>query len=226
MRNFLKAILIILNIFCYIILLVSIIYIFHYYKRLDGWALLIGCILFIALNHFFINKINLYNYIDKKASEYANNMIDSVRTVTSESGQKTVQVTLKPLEIYTEKKPDIIEFISDKDFKQLLKLYEGNFYGHKVDFDNLLGPYPYEKYDWATLLQIIWVNQNYYKHLKEFQKSNIKKVELICAHKCPCCKKLLNKKIPIEKAVELPMEGCELVRCYGRYCAVVEFDLS
>ena len=59
--------------------------------------------------------------------------------------------------------------------------------------------------------------------LENMKKTGIKKVELICANKCPCCKKLLNKKISIENAVELPMEGCELVKCYGRYCAVVEF---
>lgn len=69
-------------------------------------------------------------------------------------------------------------------------------------------------------------HQTYLKHLKEFKKANIKKVELICADNCECCKDIKNKEIPISEIRELPMKDCPLDLCRGRYCAVVEFDLS
>ena len=88
-------------------------------------------------------------------------------------------------------------------------------------------PYPYNKYDWNTLMEIIWTNQYYNKHLQGFKKSGIKKVKLICICNCECCKNLLNKEIPIQQIKELPMKECdfECRICIGaRYLPVIDFD--
>ena len=69
-------------------------------------------------------------------------------------------------------------------------------------------------------------HQYYLKDLRGFKKTGIKKVELICIDDCECCKDIKNKKIPLSEIRELPMKECPLELCRGRYCAVVEFDLS
>lgn len=62
--------------------------------------------------------------------------------------------------------------------------------------------------------------------LKDMKEIGIKKVELVCSQDCECCKEYKNKQIPIEVAPELPMQNCPLWRCFGRWCAIVEFDLT
>ena len=62
--------------------------------------------------------------------------------------------------------------------------------------------------------------------LQSIKELGIKKVELICPHNCECCKNLFNKKLSIDEVPQLPREECQLERCFGRYCAVVEFNLS
>lgn len=62
--------------------------------------------------------------------------------------------------------------------------------------------------------------------LENMKETGIKKVELVCPEHCKCCKNMFNKAIPIEKAVKLPREDCPLNKCFGRYAAIVEFDLS
>lgn len=134
----------------------------------------------------------------------------------------------EPLKIYNYNKPQIINFVSDSDYQELLKLYTFNMYGSKTNFITLMGVYPYEKYDWETLLRIVWVYQNYCKNLQQMRNAGIKKVELICADDCKCCKSLKNKKIPIDEIKELPMKECPFEEniCRARYCAVADFDFE
>ena len=115
-------------------------------------------------------------------------------------------------QIYNNKKPEILNFVSDDDFKTILNLYKNDYYGKNFQEIELTikKPYLYSKYEWSVLLQIIWTNQNYFKHLQEFQKIGIKKVKLICSCSCECCKNLLNKEIDIEYIKELPIKQCEL----------------
>lgn len=132
-------------------------------------------------------------------------------------------------EIYSSKKPDIISFISDEDYKLVLELYKNNNYGKNYkELEKIINKsYPYNKYEWTVLLQIVWSNQNYYKHLQEFQKTGIKKVKLSCDCGCECCKDFANKEIDIKDIKELPMKEClfEIRVCQmARYMPVVEFE--
>lgn len=67
----------------------------------------------------------------------------------------------------------------------------------------------------------------YLKNLESFKKSGVKKVELICGidGKCECCKDILDKQIPIEQIIELPMADCEYSICHGRYNPVIDFNV-
>lgn len=131
------------------------------------------------------------------------------------------------LEIYSYKKPSIINFVNDDDYNLLLEQYLNNVYSKKIDLNLSFTPYPYNQYNWNTLLQIIWIYQNYCKNIKQLKELGIKKVKLSCTGNCICCKSILNKEININKIVELPRTDCSLDTriCIGAiYTAVFNYN--
>lgn len=98
-------------------------------------------------------------------------------------------------------------------------------YGTKTDLSVIMGDYPYFKYDWDILLQIVWTFQNFNKKLKEFKNAEVKNVELICFEDCSCCLNLKNNKISINNIPELPMPSCPLnnrLCLSARYNPIIE----
>jgi len=169
--------------------------------------------------------------VEKKAEKIAENAINSIKIVGKKAENKKTSVTLEPLEIYSYDKPQIMDFVTDQHYRMLLQsCYSAHLYGSrkKIDLTTIMGVYPYEKYDWETLLRIVWIYQNYCKNLQQMENAGIKKVELICADDCECCKSLKNKKIPIGEIKELPMKECPFEEniCRARYCAVADFDFE
>mgnify|MGYP003293227869 CR=1 FL=1 len=130
-----------------------------------------GFNMFIFLKKLIQNTVQenfVKNYIEKKYNV-------KVEKIKKQKG-KTYAV-LENNVIYSNKIPDIIEFVSDNDYRQLLMFY-GAYQRENID-KMMNKPYPYNKYDWNTLMEIIWVNQYYNKHLQEFKRAGIKKAKLI-----------------------------------------------
>ena len=174
--------------------------------------------LFKKIIYFIFQK----RIAELKAQKIADNI--QIKTVKKVPNNK-YQATLEPLKIYSEKKPEIINFISDTDYQVLLNFYTAHLYGSKTDLNKILSPCPYKKYDWNVLLQIVWTYQNSCKTLEEMKKAGIKKVEIDCKE-CEGCKKYLNKKIPIDEAPEIPNKNCPFearVCLFAHYSPVVEF---
>lgn len=152
-----------------------------------------------------------------------------IRTVRKMPDGKHV-VSLEPLPIYSKNKPEIIDFVSDSDYRVLLNFYGMHFYGSKKKehkLNNILHPYPYTKYDWDILLQIIWKNQNFHKKIQEFKKADIKKLEINCYENCKCCENLKNKNIEIKNIPEFPRKECPLEDniCKGvSFTPIIDFD--
>ena len=125
--------------------------------------------------------------------------------------------------IYSTQKPKCLDFVSDKDFIFLLDLYLNNKYGIK-NLDSLYPVCPYEKYNWFILLKAVWVNQNYYKTIKEFKEAGIKKIKFDCISDCQECKNIKNKIISIDNAIELPLKSCLLNHYSCYYQAVIDYN--
>lgn len=171
--------------------------------------------------------MGLFDFFKRKAAEKkAQQIAKSVKIeiVCSYSNKKDVKVIN---EIYSTKKPDIIDFVSDDDYNRLLDLYRHNYLGAKVDIRGMLPPYPYDKYDWNVLLQIVWKFQFSSRDLQSYKKNGIKKAKIVCIDDCECCKDLKNKIISVSNLKELPIKECPLDCrvCSGAvYQAVFDFD--
>lgn len=164
---------------------------------------------FVDLILILLNKFDFkpsYKATDEEIKAYIEDKY-KISVESIERKDKKVSAILESNQIYSDKKPAIIDFIDYQDYRLLLNFY--SIY-QRNNIDKLMKkPYPYNKYDWNTLMQIIWTNQYFYKHLQEFQKIGIKKVQLCCNFHCECCKDILNKEIQIDQVKELPMKECE-----------------
>lgn len=196
----------------------------------------------IELNKFPAKKTkckNCLNYIyvktrpiDNKKVLIKENEIELIEKEWENNAQinyynttKKTYIRLEPLTIYSYKKPEIINFINDKDYKVLLDLYSNHFYGSKYNFNTILGVYHYNVFDWNTLLEIIYFNQSYWKRKKELLTLDIKKCEVTCSWGKSCTlstREWLTSEVP-----ELPIV-CPLNKSICRACLVpvIEFDLT